>query len=170
MTITESIEEFCLYFEREAAAIGRVTTPPGPDIDTGAGNEFRYRKTLYVTAIDTLAGLRFHKSAYPQLARRNRERFTRFVREHGSWPEGELVSLPSLKDELESSKLLDRPLGRHVTAKLSKFSTEDGGTLPISRLDEALPALLAKRWGQTFTTRLSLLTCRSLTTIATLFT
>lgn len=144
MTITESIEEFCLYFEREAAAIGRVTTPPGPDVQTGAGNEFRYRKTLYVTAIDTLAGLRFHKSAYPQLARRNRERFTRFVKEHGSWPEGELVSFPFLKDELEASKLLDRPLGRHVTAKLSDFSTEDGGPLPISRLDEALPALLAR--------------------------
>jgi len=144
MIITESIEEFCLYFEREAAAIGHVTTPQGPGLDTGAGNESRYRKTLYVTAIDTLAGLRFHKSAYPQLARRNRERFTRFVKEHGSWPEGELISLPFLKDELEASKLLDRPLGRHITTKLSQFSTENGGRMPISRLDEALPALLAR--------------------------
>ncbi len=141
--IAKSIEQFCSYFEREASAIGRVSVTEGPDIETGAGNQFRYRKTLYVTAIDTLAGLRFHKSAYPNLARRNRERFIRFLKEYGSWPEGDLVSLPFLKDELEASRLLDRPLARHVTGKMSKFSTEDGGTLPISKMDESWPSLLA---------------------------
>lgn len=143
MTAAMGIEKFCSYFEREAAAIGRVGVTEGPDMETGAGNQFRYQKTLYVTAIDTLAGLRFHKSAYPQLARRNRERFTRFLRDYGSWPEGDLVSLPFLRDELETSKFLDRPLGRHVQAKMSRFSTEDGSTLPISQMDEPLPTLLA---------------------------
>lgn len=143
MTVADGIEQFCSYFEREADAIGRVQVANGPDINTGAGNQFRYRKTLYVTAIDTLAGLRFHKSAYPQIARRNRERFIRFLREFGSWPEGNLVSIPFLKDELEAAKLLDRPLGRHVTAQLSKFSTEDGGSLSMSKIDESLSKLLA---------------------------
>lgn len=143
MTIAKSIDQFCSYFEREAAAIGRVIVTDGPDMETGAGNPSRYRKTLYVTAIDTLAGLRFHKSAYPSLARRNRERFIRFLEEYGSWPEGDLVSLPFLKDELESSKLLERPLGKHVVAKMSQFSTEDGGTLPISKMDESVASLLA---------------------------
>ena len=143
MDIAKSIEQFCSYFDREASAIARVTVAEGPDIETGAGNQFQYQKTLYVTALDTLAGVRFHKSAYPQLARRNRERFTRFLREYGSWPEGELTSLPFLMDQLESSKLVDRPLGGHVKAKMSRFSTEDGGTLPIWKMDEPLETLLA---------------------------
>jgi len=143
MTIAKSIDQFCSYFEREAVAIGRVAVTDGPEMETGAGNPSRYRKTLYVTAIDTLAGLRFHKSAYPSLARRNRERFIRFLKEYGSWPEGDLVSLPFLKDELESSKLLDRSLGQHVVEKMSQFSNEDGGTLPISKMDETLASLLA---------------------------
>ena len=143
MTIAEGIDQFCSYFEREAAAIAGVCVEGVPDTDTGAGNRSRYRKTLYVTTIDTLAGLRFHASAYPQLNRRNRERFIRFLREYGAWPEGDLVSLAFLKDELESSKLVGRPLGRHVTGKLSKFSTEDGGSLPSLNIDEPLAALMA---------------------------
>lgn len=143
MSIADSIDRFCSYFDREVAAIGRVMVTDGPGIESGSGNPTRYRKTLYVTAIDTLAGLRFHKSAYPSLARRNRERFVRFLEEYGAWPEGDLVSLPFLKDELESSKLLDRPLGKHVVEKVSQFSTEDGGTLPISEMDESAASLLA---------------------------
>lgn len=143
MTTEKRIDLFCTYFEREAAAIGRIITAEDPDLETGAGNYFRYRMTLYVTAIDTLAGLRFHKSAYPQLARHNRERFIRFLKEYGSWPEGDLVSLPFLKDELESLKLLNRPLARHIIGKMSKFSTEDDGPLQVSMVDEPLSALLA---------------------------
>jgi len=142
MTVAESIEQFCSYFEREVDGIGRVQVANGPDIDTGAGNQFQYRKVLYVTAIDTLAGLRFHQSAYPQLARRNRERFIRFLREFGSWPEGDLVSIPFLKDELEAARLFDRPLGQHIAVQLSKFSTDDGGSLPSSKIDEPLSTLL----------------------------
>jgi len=144
MTIAESIDDFCAYFDREVAAIARVTIASlAGGVDSGAGSEFRYRKVLSVTAIDTLAGLRYHKSAYPQLSRQNRERFTRFVKEHGSWPEGELVSLPFLWDELETLKFLQRPLGQHVTAKLNAFSTEDGGALPVAKIDEPAPDLLA---------------------------
>lgn len=143
MDVAKAIEHFCSYFKREAAAIAGVVVSDGPDMDTGAGNQFRYQKTLYVSALDTLAGLRFHKSAYPLLARRNRERFTRFLKEYGAWPEGDLVSLPFLKDQLETANLLKRPLGRHVTARVTRFSTEDGGTLPISKMDEPLVTLLA---------------------------
>lgn len=143
MTVDESIEQFCSYFDREAEAIGQVQVANGPDIGTGAGNPSRYQKVLYVTAIDTLAALRFHKSAYPQLARRNRERFIRFLREFGSWPEGDLVSIPFLKDELEAARLLDRPLGQHVAVQLSQFSTEAGGSLPSSEIDEPISTLLA---------------------------
>lgn len=143
MSIEECIDQFCSYFEREATAISLVSVGGGPDVNTGAGNAFRYRKTLYVTAIDTLAGLRFHKSAYAQLNRRNRERFIRFLTEYSEWSDGDLVSIPFLKDELETLRLLDRPLGRHVTAKLSRFSTQDGGALPCANIDEPLTTLIA---------------------------
>jgi hypothetical protein len=145
MSIADSIADFCAYFERQVATIGRlvIASSASSNADTGAGSEFRYRKALYVTAIDTLAGLRFHKSAYPQLSRQNRERFKRFVRDHGSWPEGHLVSLPFLKEELEALKLHQRPLGRHVAAKVAQFSTEDGGALTVGEIDEPLSGLQA---------------------------
>ncbi|ABE45795.1 hypothetical protein [Polaromonas sp. JS666] len=143
MTVTESIDKFCEYFERQSAAIGCVTVSTANDADSSAGSEFRYRKVLCLTAIDTLAGLRYHKSAYPQLSRQNRERFTRFVKEHGSWPEGELVSLPFLRDELKTLKLLHRPLGQHVTQKVDAHSTDDGGSLLVTEIDEPADELLA---------------------------
>ena len=90
MTLTnaENIEDFCAYFRRQVTAIARVTiAPPSGDVDSGAGSEFLYRKVLWVSAIDTLAGLRYN-------VRHNRERFMQFVEEHGSWPEGALVSIP----------------------------------------------------------------------------
>lgn len=78
----ENIEDFCAYFRRQVTAIGRVTIAPlTGEVGSGAGSEFLYRKVLWVTAIDTLAGLRYD-------IRQNRERFMQFVEEHGSWPEG----------------------------------------------------------------------------------
>lgn len=136
-TNAASIEHFCAYFYRQVSEIGRVTIAPlAGDGGCGADSESRYRKVLWVTAIDTLAGLRYN-------IRQNRERFMQFVEEHGSWPEGELVSLPFLRDELEKLKLLKRPLGQYVTMKLSAFSTEDGGSLPVIRIDEPISELLA---------------------------
>lgn len=143
-TRVENVKDFCAYLFRQAAEIEHVTIPPlNGDVDNETGSEFRYRKVLCVTAIDTLAGLRYHKSAYPQLSRQNRERFLRFVKEHGSWPEGELVSIPFLRDELETLKLLQRPLGQYVAEKLSAFTTEDGGWLPVAKIDEPISDLLA---------------------------
>lgn len=142
MTTSESIEEFCSYIEDQVLAIGRVTLAPLPE-NTGIGSEFGYRKVLYLTALDTLAGLRFHRNAYPQLARRNRERFTRFIKEHASWNVCEYVSLSFLKEQLEDMKLADRPLHRHVSAKLAEFSTEDGGSVYVSTMDDSVSELLS---------------------------
>jgi hypothetical protein len=120
MSIADSINAFCAYFDDQVAAIGRLTVAPASGrTDSGAGSEFRYRKILYVTAIDALAGLRYHKLAYPQLSRQNRERFTRFVKEHAAWPQGELVSLtPVMGNPLDhcsvvrSAPLMIRPASR----------------------------------------------------------
>jgi len=42
--VAHGINQFCSDFEREAAAIARVSVTEGPDIETGAGNQFRYQK------------------------------------------------------------------------------------------------------------------------------
>lgn len=141
MTTAENIDVFCAYFERQIAAIERVVI--AGDVECGVGSEFRFRKVLCVTAIDALAGLRYHRSAYPQLARQNCKRFTLFVEEHGSWSEGSLVSLPFLLDELEKLKLLQSPLGQRIVAKLSAFSTQAGGSYRVAEIDEPVAHLLA---------------------------
>lgn len=97
---------------------------------------FGEEATLWVSIIDTLAGLRYK-------TRQNRERFMLFVEEHGSWSEGALVSIPFLRDKLDKLELLQCALGQYVTAKLNAFSTEDGGVLPVSRIDESASELLA---------------------------
>lgn len=94
MSPTESINEFCSYFERQLRVISNL------DVDWGKlpGSVLEdyqvrfYRKSLLVSGLDTLAGVRFPKKNYPELG--NRERFIRFVKEFGNWPDGQLVSIP----------------------------------------------------------------------------
>ena len=147
MAISDQIEKFCSHFERQVDSIGHLTVASfAGDLTTSVWSDLRYKKVLYVTTIDTLAGFRFHKSAYPHLFRQNRERFTRFVKEYGSWTEGDFVSLPFLKDQLGELKLLNRPLAQHINKKLAPFSTQspcfaDGGVL-VSAMDELASDLL----------------------------
>lgn len=140
---SQAIEEFCSYFEREIGEISRlVVTSRDESSEPSAASGPLYRKVLYVTMLDTLAGVRFNKKMYPDLSMQNRSRFSRFVLEHCSWPEAELVSLPFLIEKLKEYKMESRPLGQFVSAKLSRFSTEDGGTIAASALDEPAAALL----------------------------
>ena len=92
--------------------------------------------------LDTLAGIRFHKKAYPELFKQNRARFTRFVVDHCAWSEAELVSLPFLLEKLKEQKLEKSQLGQYVAGKVAQFSTQDGGTLAVSQVDEHSSVLL----------------------------
>ena len=90
----QAIDKFCSYFEREIGEIARLVVTDGDDTtEPSAASSPLYRKVLYVTMLDTLAGVRFHKKAYPELSRQNNARFSRFVIEHCAWPEANLVSL-----------------------------------------------------------------------------
>ncbi len=106
--------------------------------------QFYVTGLLYVTMLDTLAGVRFHRKAYPELSRQNRARFSRFVTEHCSWPEAQLVSLPFLLERLKEQKLESGTLGQFVTEMVSRFSTKDGGTVEASAMDEPATALLQR--------------------------
>lgn len=142
-TTEQAIDQFCSYFSREIGEISRlaVAHTDGNSEPSSASGPL-YRKVLYVTMLDTLAGVRFHKLAYPELSRHNRSRFTRFVREHCSWPEAELVSLPFLLGKLRDQRLETLALGQHVSGIVAKFSTQDGGTLAASQIDAPAGALL----------------------------
>src|SRR5690606_31533300 len=81
VSVGDSIEKFCSYFDREVDAIARLKHVED-DASDGIGNVVRYRKTLIISIIDTLAGIRFPPSTFPELARSNRARFLRFLAEH----------------------------------------------------------------------------------------
>lgn len=135
MKTAESIEHFCSYFERELQSIGRLVVAPVAGVDESEGSAFRYRKLLYVTALDTLAGIRYQHN-------RNHERFTTFVLEHSAWPVAELVSLPFLSAALERRNRLNSVLGQHVSATLARFSPEDNGFQDAAAMDEPAADLL----------------------------
>lgn len=139
----QAIDQFCSYFDREIGEIARlsVTNEDGASEPSTASGPL-YRKVLCVTMLDTLAGVRFHKKAYPELSKQNRARFSRFVTEHCSWPDANLVSLPFLFEKLREHKLENRTLGESVREKLSQFSTNDGGTVEASVMDEPVTVLL----------------------------
>lgn len=144
-TTDQAIEQFCSYFSREVGDISRlVVAHTDGNSEPSAASGPLYRKVLYVTMLDTLAGIRFHKKAYPELFKQNRARFTRFVVDHCDWSEAELVSLPFLLEKLKEQKLEKLPLGQYVSGKVAQFSTEDGGTLAVSQIDEHASVLLGR--------------------------
>ena len=141
----QAIEQFCSYFTRETEEIARLAVSPiDGNGEASAARRLLYGKVLYLTMLDTLAGVRFHKKSYPDLSKQNRARFTRFVIDHCSWAEAELVSLPFLLEKHAELKLEMLPLGQHVSDRLAQFSTQNGGTLAVSKLDEQASELLAR--------------------------
>lgn len=125
----ESIEALGAYFRSEIRTIRKLTIADGT-----TGQVPLYQKTLLATLLDCLAGLRFHKKAYPQLADKNRERFIRFVGEYGSWSDGTLISTPFLLSRLQT-KSLHGDLLTYVQGKMTAFDTYAGGAVPLAQID-----------------------------------
>ncbi|MCI0655357.1 MAG: hypothetical protein L0Y39_12935 [Methylococcaceae bacterium] len=133
----EAIEQFCSYFEREIGEISRVALTNGDGAaEPSAANGPLYRKVLFVTMLDTLAGVRFNKKAFPEFAKQNRARFSRFVIEHCSWPEAEFViyGLPRYARAFSHLKTRNRlqqyirPVGAHLALAPMTFARQ----VPIS--------------------------------------
>lgn len=144
MTVEDQINEFFCYFSRQIEIISNL------DINQNniqnAGPEDRqihfYQKVLIVTALDTLAGIRFSKDHYPGLNKKNRERFIRFITEYGGWEHGSLVSTPFLIDGLSKKKLNNGKLADHLRKKMQHFNSKSGDYHDPTVFDETPTALL----------------------------
>ena len=77
MTIEDQIERFCSYFSRQLIVIRALTSDNEQLEGTGPeDHQIRfYQKVLVITALDTLAGIRFPKATFPGLKKKNRQRF-----------------------------------------------------------------------------------------------
>lgn len=144
--ITDTIDEFCSYFEKQVEIIKAIQIKPDAlDVLNLMPEDYQtrlYKKILYVTEIDALAGIRFHKSTYPDFNSKNRERFVRFIKEYGDWPKGELVSLPFVFDELNKSKSKDSNLFNHIYHKLTCSKSIEGEPVGYESFDENINDLL----------------------------
>jgi hypothetical protein len=144
-TINNQIEKFCTYFQRQSIVISGLRSVPEDTAEIGPGDyQIRfYQKVLLVTALDTLACIRFPKENYPALYRKNRERFIRFISDYASWESGALVSLPFLFDDLSKYTSKSSRLLFYIKNKIDQFDTKDGTLLTLDRIDELPEKLLA---------------------------
>ena len=142
--LSKKIEYFCDYFVRQQEII--TTLSIGNQSITAedpAHHQIRfYRKSLLITHIDTLAGIRFSESLYPQLNKRNKDRFIRFLTTKNIWPDGNLVSVPFVAEFIKSGKITNGRLRQFVQAKLAGHSGDDFLNLPAEKIDEPISTML----------------------------
>ena len=101
-----------------------------------------YKKVLMVTALDTLAGIRFPKVNYPDLHNKNPKRFIRFISEYGSWEHGELVSTPFLLDSLSTRNTRNGKLAEYLRDKMNGYDSNSGNYFKLTVFDETPSNLL----------------------------
>jgi len=102
-----------------------------------------YKKTLLLTMLDAMAGIRFPQKCYPDMNMKNQKRFTRFVKDYANWDDGNLISVPFLSYRLSSNKSPDNKLAEHLKAKLSGLNPKAGNARIASKVDEPLEYLLS---------------------------
>jgi len=137
----EDIKAFCSYFKRQAEVIDSIMLDTNTLTKPSDCQILLYKKTLLLTMLDAMAGIRFPKNFYPDM--KNQRRFTRFVKDYANWDDGRLISVPFLYDQLSSSKSSDNKLAEHLKSKLSRLNPEAGGARTTSAVDEPLEALLS---------------------------
>jgi hypothetical protein len=103
----KDIERFTGYFKKQLEEISQLTTTSAE----------LYRRLLYVSVLDTLAG-----SVLPK--RRNKDRFTYFIQRFCQWPDGDRVSLPHLVQLLRKNP---DPVFEH----LREWATEKHKIMPM---------------------------------------
>jgi hypothetical protein len=144
MTITKKIEFFCDYWRDDLKMIDALTvrTITSQQTDQERHKTVFSKKVLLITVLDTLAGVRYPKERYPQLNKKNQERFIKFCTNSEIWPEGNLVSVPFLEEHTKTGKIAK-------AGRLSKFiedrmiTREDSLNILVKSIDEPLEKLLA---------------------------
>ncbi len=136
---SESIEQFCLYFEQQIDLIESINITKSPN---DPYQRLLYQRTLLVTLLDAMAGMRFSKKYYPDIHDKNRERFIRFVKNYSDWDNGSLISVPFLYYRLCKNKNNNGKLIQYLKTKISQFNEEEGGAVPSIKMDELPEKLL----------------------------
>ena len=142
--VAANIEEFCSYFTGQAQVIDALDLNQGK-LSGLSFEDFQiryYKKVLFVTAIDTLAGVRSAEVNYPKLWQQNRDRFIRFVKEYSKWNNGDLISVPFLYDQLNSHKGCRGELIDYLKNRLNQFGI-NFGSVGISDMDVKSNLLLS---------------------------
>jgi len=127
MTTLYDIARFCDAFEAQIDAIAQLDPEAVPEKE--ASRIQLYKKSLVMSAIDTLAGLRFTRENYKELNRQNKKRFVRFTAEFGEWKNGPLISVPYLFEQLARRELKDCELYEALSRKLSKHEGSNESTI-----------------------------------------
>ena len=134
MTLLYDIARFCDAFEAQVAAIDDLK--PASLAEKNIDNTLLYKKSLVMSAIDTLAGLRFTRENYKELNKQNKKRFVRFIAEFGEWKEGPLISVPYLFEQMARRHLKQSELHDFLADRLLKYDgNEDGSILHIETVD-----------------------------------
>jgi hypothetical protein len=143
-TVEEKIEFFCGYFYDQARVINALTVDAEAAQGTDQENhQIRfYKKALLITHIDTLAGIRYTEGRYPQINKKNKERFIQFLAASGVWPSGNMVSIPFLSEYTKNGKIFNGRLKDFVTDKLSKNFDGDSFNVRASVIDEPFEKLI----------------------------
>jgi len=144
MTTQDQINHFCSYFSRQVEIISNLNINQ-EKLQNARPEDHQirfYQKVLIVTALDTLASIRFPKESYPALHKKNRERFIRFITEYGGWDHGPLVSTTFLLDRLSKTNSRNGNLANHLRKILDKYNPGSGDYFEPSELDETPDILL----------------------------
>jgi len=141
MTTLYDIANFCDAFEDQVSAIDHLKPDTIPEKDIT--HIQLYKKSLVMSAIDTLAGLRYTKENYQELNKQNKKRFVRFIAEFAEWKNGPLISVPYLFDQLTRRDLTEGELYDALDNRLLKFEENDKDTcLHIEDIDVTAVELL----------------------------
>jgi hypothetical protein len=134
MTLLYDIARFCDAFQEQVSAIEHLKPESIPEKDIT--HIQLYKKSLVMSAIDTLAGLRYTKENYRELNRLNKKRFVRFIAEFGEWDNGPLISVPYLIDQLSRRDIYESELYVFLHDRLSGFEECcEGRVLHIEDID-----------------------------------
>lgn len=144
MTNEDQIERFCSYFSRQLIVIRALTLDNEQLEGTGPeDHQIRfYQKVLVITALDTLAGIRFPKETFPGFKKKNRQRFIRFISEYSSWDDGVLINVPFLYDHLCETNARNGNLAKFLRENLDNYNPQDGIYLFPDQIDEHPDRLL----------------------------
>ena len=134
MTTLYDISRFCEAFDVQVAAIEHLKTEFIPE--KYLGHCQLYKKSLVMSAIDSLAGYRFTKKAYKGLSHDKKKRFIRFVAEFSDWDRGPAVSVPYLLEQLARRDLKESELYAVLYEKLLQLESHaEGRILHIEEVD-----------------------------------